>query len=184
MALTSDEWFQRLKSWVPGWFFDSEGVQGALFRSIASGLNQVQSDSDELLSQTFISTASGNYLDLHGSERRITRNSGESDATYSSRVRIATNTATDPSMEQLIDGTLNNGVSQIIENKYYGFWDDELVYNVDSSRWIDGTKVINYMTVIVPIQNVTDTSSIRNSLNSTIEQNKALGVIFDIYFQT
>lgn len=89
MSLSKDQWYQRLKSWVPGWLFtdgDSE-VTDAVFYAMAKLLATMEEERAELLAFTFIDTATNPYLELHGDERGVDRLPGESDTLYRQRIK-------------------------------------------------------------------------------------------------
>jgi hypothetical protein len=70
MALSKDQWFNKLKNMVPSWVFTNDtGRNTAIFKGIAAVLNRVQLDSEEQVEQTFFDSAETAILDLHGSER-------------------------------------------------------------------------------------------------------------------
>lgn len=116
MAQTKEQWLEKLKSWVPGWFFESPHYQEALFESLAEILAAKQADSEDLTKQTFITQAHDGFLDLHGSERSVTRKSGESDSFYSYRIRNVRSASDTQSLQALVAQLLINGSPVILED--------------------------------------------------------------------
>lgn len=117
MALTKEQWFLKLRSWVPSWVFEEEKTNVALFRGIARLLSEIDADKDTLIAQTFIDQAT-DYLDQHGSERDVLRLSGELNPPY--RVRIKSNgivfLGDKPDLAALINKILIRGIASIKED--------------------------------------------------------------------
>lgn len=184
MALSQAQWFAKLKSWVPTWFVqESSGYAVAHMKALAKVLSQMQTDSEDETSQTFLLEATGSYLDLHGSERGVIRYSGETDDAYRERIRYLLNTTSYSSLLAVLTAALNNGTPRIIENRNYGFFDDALFFD-SGEIWLDKTKWWNWLTVLIPAQNVNDHATIRAAIVQLMNRNKALGVTYDVAFDT
>lgn len=87
MAVTQQQWFNRLQSWVPSWFFELSGVNYAHFWALAKLLAQEELIAEKKLNDTYITFAEGAYLDHKGEEWGVFRLFGESDADYRVRIR-------------------------------------------------------------------------------------------------
>ena len=116
MAITKEEWLNKLKGWVQAWRFESPEYQQALFYAIAKLLTEAQNNVDTIASQTFISEAEGSSLDLHGSERDVARVAEELDPSYAIRIRNFTNYSNKVSIKTLVDALLIMGTSTINED--------------------------------------------------------------------
>lgn len=118
MALTKDQWYQKLRSWVPSWVFEDESSNVALFMGMAKLLEALQDDVDNLKAQTFIDEATAPYLDLLGNERSVARVSGELNPSY--RVRIKTKSLKSqvsvPDLASIVNQMLIRGVCAIKED--------------------------------------------------------------------
>lgn len=87
MTVTQQEWYDRLSSWVPGWFFENQGVNYAHFWALAKLLAQQELIAEKKLNDTYINFAQGAYLDHKGEEWGVFRLFGESDEDYRIRIR-------------------------------------------------------------------------------------------------
>lgn len=116
MALSQAQWYEKLKSWVPTWFWQQKAYQEAHFQALAKILSTMQAAAEESTTQTFIASASGSHLDLHGDERTTPRLSGEIDSTYSTRIRSLANLSNKVSIKQLVDELLIIGECVIGED--------------------------------------------------------------------
>lgn len=118
MAASQEFWYEKLKSWVPAWWFSSvdNTTQEAIFQAMAAALREVDLTLDEHFTETFICSATGGYLDEHGSERNVTRNSGELDPQYAQRIKNIVNTTSCSIIKQLVDGLLDVGEATILED--------------------------------------------------------------------
>jgi hypothetical protein len=190
MALTKEQWFQKLKGWVPTWFFSSAEYQEAHFYALAELLRLLQVEMEAHRDQTFILQSTAPTLDLHGAERSTTRFAAEPDAHYADRIRLISNTVTVDVLDPAINATLNNGVCIFIENWAYGWFDEdaasaeEYFFDTEDTIWLDKTKTWNWFTVVIPIQTGGTPSVIQSDIISAIEANKALGVAYDVMYRT
>ncbi len=116
MALTRDEWYSKLKSWVPTWFFESEYYNKAEFEGLAKILSEAQLQAEAHQSETFLSQADDTFLDLHANERNYRRLPQEIDAVFSPRIRSLLNQSNWPAIKALVDQFLIVGTSTIREH--------------------------------------------------------------------
>ena len=79
MALTKEQWYNQLKSLYPKWFFEITENQKAHLQGFAGILAQVHSDFEDHFAESMITTANGDFLDMHGAERSIDRLPNEFD---------------------------------------------------------------------------------------------------------
>lgn len=193
MALTAAQWFSKLKKFVPGWIFEKDVNSQAIFQAEAAVCHQIQQDTDDAQTSTFITDAVAPVLDLHGDERSLPRNTGELDAAYSARVQNCLFVPVGETQLQLaIDQQLNNGSAFLIENEQYGFLDDADVSETPGipycddyyTRVISGHKWCNWWTVIIPIQTAGSAPVIQAGLIAAIESNKALGTTYDVLYES
>ncbi len=106
MALTQDEWFQKLKKFVPGWWFEKNKYAPALFNGMAAYFSQVQVDGDDQFDATFLTGQTTPILDLSGSEVSKERLPGESDPNYVVRIQRITNLSDAPDIKAMVDALL------------------------------------------------------------------------------
>lgn len=116
MAMTKAEWLEKLKKYVPSWFFEDEDVNEAYFRGIAAVLEALGEDSDALFDETFISSASTLTLDAYGEERSIPRLGSELDTLYRERLKNVSNQSNCPAIKSAVDNILVAGESTIVED--------------------------------------------------------------------
>lgn len=114
MALTQEQWFEKIKGFVPTWVFENERLQVATFQALAKLLATAHSEMELLAQETYIAQADA-YLDLHGSERSVARLEDEEDAPYALRIRYITNTTNKVVLKQIIDALLLVGTCEIRE---------------------------------------------------------------------
>lgn len=116
MALSKDEWFKKLKNLVPAWVFQDSAENVAIFSGIAKILEQNQQDYEAQIQETFIDTATEDYLNLHGDERSIKQFDNENISAYRERVKKIVNSSNLPAIKSLVDALLIRGESTIIEH--------------------------------------------------------------------
>lgn len=177
MALTKDQWYQRLKSWVPSWVFtgEDESIVRAIFYGIAKMLESAGIEDDNLFNQTFIDTATTPYLDLIGSERSVIRDPGESDAAYRTRIKTG-NTKTNlskPDLIAIINQFLTVGTCTFIEDFEGTFYCSREYFCNRGDVVID--PIDDAFTVIVEDQL---DLNILNSVVTAVNRNKAFGVVW------
>jgi hypothetical protein len=150
MALTQAEWYKKLKAFVPEWYFENEHFQVGHFQALAKLLAQIQADADDSIEQTFIDTADGGYLDLHGSERTVPRFTGELDAPYRPRIKAITNTVNRPALKALVDSLLVVGECIITEDYENSLFFSRGVYQNRAFLLI--TNLYNAFTIVLENQ--------------------------------
>lgn len=177
MALTQEQWFRRLKSWVPGWFFESEKSNTALFYGIAKLLRMAEEDRDELFNQTMIDSSEAPYLDLHGSERSVARESGESNASYRPRIKAKSTKSqiSKPSLESITSSIVTSGKSKLVEDWNGGIYCGREYFINRGDCVID--PVEDAFTIVVDQQ---ADSTILDRVVSAIARAKAFGVVFRV----
>jgi hypothetical protein len=116
MALTQQQWLEKLKRFVPEWFYEEELYQDAYAQGLALILSLTQLDADEHFAETFLLQASGDFIDEQGYERDILRTDGEFDNLYRERVRRLANQSNCPDIKSLVDELLQIGEAEIIED--------------------------------------------------------------------
>src|SRR4051812_27763030 len=110
MALTQDQWFEKIKKFVPSWYFEKYVYAPAVFKAVAAVFQAIQEDTDDAQASTFILQSAAPVDDLHGDERNLPRGSGESDGSYNFRIQNALFVPVGGEQLQiLIDNDLNNG---------------------------------------------------------------------------
>jgi hypothetical protein len=116
MALTTEQWFLKIKSWLPDWWFEQPNHQVALLHGIAAIFAELDQEADNHVNETFISKSTAPVLDAHGDERNVDRLDGELDGPYSSRIRYIVNQSNPQAIKTLVDSILARGKSTIREH--------------------------------------------------------------------
>jgi hypothetical protein len=117
MAKTKLQWYDRLKGWLPTWWFEQTQNQEAVLMGMAAVLEKLELSLDSHYNETFITLAEGAYLDEHGSERNVLRNTGELDhPSYDYRIRNIVNTTNCPAIKAAVDALLQVGTCTIVED--------------------------------------------------------------------
>lgn len=116
MALTQDQWYQKLKQLVPNWVFERENYNQAIFQGMAKILEQSQIQYENHLKETFIDTAGEEYLDIHADERSVERLPADTIATYRQKIKNILNNSNCPALKELVDSLLIRGESTFVEN--------------------------------------------------------------------
>jgi len=175
MALTQSQWYDKLKQFLPKWFFEQENLQAAHVQAVAKVLEQLQSDVDDHIAATFVLQATGEELDQHGSERGIPRQTGEADSSYEKRVQNLWNIANRPDIQALVDSLLTTGAATITEDQIDGnvFTDREDF--VDRGQLITDSILSGFSVVI---DNQSGSTAFYNSIYDAIEDSKAYGVMW------
>lgn len=124
MALSKEQWFKKLKGWVPAWFFESSAYQSAHFYALADLLSKLQTEMEEHKAETYILTSSAPQLDLHGAERTTARITSELDGSYKVRIQSLANKVSKPALKQIVDQLLLVGECTIIED-----WEGSTYFN-------------------------------------------------------
>jgi hypothetical protein len=130
MALSKEQWYQKLKGWVPRWFFESSQYQSAHWYALAELLSTLQEEMEDHKKETYIAEASAPQLDLHGAERTTPRITAETNGSYQARIRALANKVNKPALKALVDELLLVGECTIVED-WQGsvFLDREYFYN-------------------------------------------------------
>lgn len=116
MALTQQEWYDKLKNFVPTWWFSQGGAYTpALFWAMAAVFTQLEEDSHDQFVSTFFTTSEAPVLDIIGYERQVDRISGEADALYVARVQNITSHSNVPDIKALVDSLLIVPGCEILE---------------------------------------------------------------------
>lgn len=194
MALNQSQWYAKITKWVPGWMFKKKILSPAVFQAIAAVFAQIQKDTDDAQTSTFITESAAPVLDLHGDERTIPRLTGELDASYAPRVQSGLFVGVGQQLlESVIDPILFSGDAFMIENEQYGFYDDPDVsmtpgypyYDDYWTRWLDHQKWYNWWTLIIPDQTgAPSITLIQQAIIAVIETNKAFGTTYDVLDET
>lgn len=106
MSLTQDQWFQKLKKFVPNWWFEKYKYSPALFQGIASAMMQLQADGEDQFNAVFLTNETTPILDLSGSEVGKPRISGENDPSYVVRIQRISNQSDAPDIKSIVDSLL------------------------------------------------------------------------------
>lgn len=183
MALTKEQWASKIRTFLPQWFFEVENNNIAYINGLSAALAEIQSALEQNIEKSFIENSSGTLLELHGSERVVSRATNETDASYRERIRLLLNLTNYSELMTAIKAALNNGEPILIENDDHSFLgDDEFGFylNSDSAVLTDQYKNWNWFTVLIPPQTGGDENTIRRAIINTLEENKALGVTYDV----
>jgi hypothetical protein len=129
--------------------------------------------------ETFISEAAALTLDLHGYERSIFRNPGESDESFSLRIRNMTQALDPMSLKTVVDSYLAVGECDIIEHDLEGFFfDRDSFYN---RRGVFSDIIYCAFTIIFSFQGAGDDGQdVLDSIALVVNRSKALGTLFRI----
>lgn len=137
MALTQDQWYEKLRRLVPGWWFEEEDINKAVFHGFAKVLSLLDASLDDHIQETYICESEGAYLDEHGLERNLVRLAGEIDASFCERVRNIVNSSNCPSIKAIVDALLEVGESTFLEDfKDQSFFNREDFFN-RGKIWFD-----------------------------------------------
>lgn len=200
MALTQAQWYEKIKKFVPLWYFESEYYQLAYFQALAKVLAQTQADMEEFAAATFIEQATTPYLELHGDERNVDRITDEEDSAYATRIRYIANSSYKAALKRIIDAILIVGECEIREgwdgtNPYlsrgFYFSRDEYFndyhYNVftvlieaqlhDPFAYFSRSAYLSREDYLGSDESA---SAVYDSLEAAIDKAKALGVMYKI----
>lgn len=114
--MTLIQWYEKIKSSVPLWFFEEEIVQKAVLYGWARVFYELEQNIDAHILETFISTSTEDFLAEHGAERTIEKEIDESEARYRLRIRNITNKSNKTDMKALIDALLLIGECTLIDD--------------------------------------------------------------------
>lgn len=115
MVLTKQEWFLKLKSWVPSHFHDKP-VHDAHFYALARVLSSIQENIQSELNQAYIDYADDDYLAIHGDERSIPRLENENTNLYRLRLKNIGSKVDKNALKRIIDNILLNGEAVIYDD--------------------------------------------------------------------
>lgn len=199
-VMTQAEWFEKIKTWVPSWFFENERLQVAFFQALAKLLSGMDTEIRAQINETFISQAIALTLDLHGSERGVTRLTDETDASYSLRIRRITSKTDKQSIKDTVDALLRLGECQLLEPPQDGPYCSRDTY-CSRDSFVSNYKR-NYFNLIIPKQShapysfcsrdlyssrdgyvgsVDSSPSILRSIIAAVDRQKAFGVLYRLY---
>jgi len=150
MGLSQAQWYAKIKTWVPNWWFEEIENQQAVFQGLAKVLAELEVELDAHITETFICQADGDYLDEHGLERNLTRKTGESDADFCTRIRNLTNSTNCPAIKSLVDDLLEVGEATIVEDYNAAFFCDREAFLNRGHLLLD--QIYNAFSIIVDKQ--------------------------------
>lgn len=113
---TQEQWFNKLRSFVPAWFFELEDNNVAIFQGIAKLLEAIDGVADDHQAQTFILQSEQAFTDEHGFERNLTRLTNEIDLLFAERIRNISNTTACQTLQEVVDALLPVGSAVIVED--------------------------------------------------------------------
>lgn len=148
--MTQDQWYKKLRSFVPSWVFEREKYSVALFQAVAAVFAGLEKDSADQVAVTFLTGATAPTLDGHGAERSITRLTGEPDAAYVSRIQKITSSTDRASIEALVNSLLLIGPCTILESPQQRPYVSRSTFCSRGSYLIQGSR--NYFIIVVPNQ--------------------------------
>lgn len=149
--LSKEQWYLKLRSWVPRWFFESEYYNVSIFNAIAKLLSTTQDSAEAHFVETFIIGSSGEFLDAHGFERNIERIPGEPDVLYAKRVQQIVNNSNKPDIKALVDSLLIAGECKIIEHQIDGIYCNRGSF-LNRDEVFTDRRLYNYFTVLIEPQ--------------------------------
>lgn len=194
-------WFKKITSWIPDWFYQDRELETSFLKALAKILESSQVELEDQLAMTFVDKSVSGYLEMHGSERSVFRNSNEFDSSFRQRIKTTatSSNANLISLKTLIDKLLINGKAQIKEDFNNDLFFGRGEYFNRGAITFD--EIINTFTVVFDNQNHSpysffgresfcnrenfigqNESSIQffNLILNTINENKALGTLFRI----
>ncbi len=150
MALSQSQWFEKLKGWVPDWFFETSGVQAAHFQAMAKLFSELETNLENHIGETFICQSEASFLEEHATERNIKKFLNELDSVLCLRVSNLVNTSDPISIKSIVDGFLIVGESIIVEHENNAvFLDRETFFD----RGVAFSSIFyNFFTIIVDKQ--------------------------------
>ncbi len=115
---TKDEIYQKLKGWVPRWFFELEEINEAVFYGMAEILSRLDANIAGIVDETYILEALNKWLDQHGLERNLVREEGESDDSFQVRVQQIVNSNNCNTIKDAVDDLLKPGDECVIVESF------------------------------------------------------------------
>ncbi len=122
--LTAAEWEEKLRSWVPSWYFERDEVSRARMKGLAAILAALEDSLADHIAATYIMESEGDVLDLHGDERKVARLHLELDPNYAPRVQKIVNNSNKPAIKAIVDAILLIGECDVREDYAYGIFCD------------------------------------------------------------
>lgn len=116
MALTQEQWFNKIKTFAPSWFWEKEEIAVAWAQALAKSLTTAQTMVGEHVAATFIIQATADTLAAHGGERSLERLTDELDGAFAVRIQNLLNQSNVPSLKAFIDKVLIRGTCRIQED--------------------------------------------------------------------
>jgi hypothetical protein len=200
MALSQEQWYQKLRNWVPTWFFENEKYQVAYLQALAKVLSVSQQSVEDTQAETFIVQSSVPFLDLHGSERSTERLAGELDGSYKIRVQSLGNNVSRPALKRIVDSILQVGECTIVED-YEGFAFLDRAIFIDRGELLVLAEIYNAFTIIIDnqrpeamsyfdranfldrgdhITSLVTPDAVFNSIVQAVNDNKAYGFLYRV----
>jgi hypothetical protein len=180
--MTKDQWFEKLKSSVPSWFFELEENQKAVFYGFANQLYELEKNIDETVKETFINQSVEDFLNEHGYERSIQRiSSSETDLNYRVRVRNLTNNSNKIDLKIMIDDFLPEGECLFIEDKDSRLYCDRENF-VNRREFLIDIIVNAFSVVIDKILTPSITDDLLDVIVYAINKNKMFGSLYRLIY--
>lgn len=200
MGLSQQQWFDKLKTFYPKEFFQSEASQIAHLNGMAAVFATIQADNEAHQQETFIGSAKNSFLDSHGEERSISRIYAEFDNQYRVRVQHLRNQSNIPDIKALVDLLLMVGQCTIFEDNDAQYFANREVFLNRGAILLDRIK--DTFSIIVERQihdpysflgreyfldredylGTSETSDyVMNLILETVNNAKAFGTLYRIY---
>lgn len=146
------QWFEKFQSWLPRWVFSATTYTNAIFGGAAKSLESSDAAIENLISQTYIDDAVGEFLDLHGLDRNVSRYENESDLSYATRIKGSSlqSQCDKFALIALVNKVLIRGTCIIVEDAEADVFISRNIYANRGSILLD--KILNTFTVIVDRQ--------------------------------
>jgi|SRR5665213_449169 len=152
MAQTKSQWAAKLKSFVPGWWFqEGSYFAAAVFNAAAAVFATLDQDQEDMLNTTFITRSAAPVEDLLGDERSKTRLTGETNPNYATRIQRITSFTDAPDILAAVNAILSNPGAKLLEaptDSPYCSRGTFLSRDNYLSAFLD-----NYFAIVVPLQN-------------------------------
>lgn len=148
--MTQDQWYRKLRSFVPSWVFEKEHYSVALFNAIAAVFAASEVDSTDQFDETFLTRAQDPALDAEGAERNIGRLLGEADSFYAHRIQRITSETDRTSIETLVNELLLVPPCIILESPFDRPYVHRTTFCSRANYIIGGDR--NYFVVVIPKQ--------------------------------
>jgi hypothetical protein len=116
MALTQAQWYQKLRGFLPAWWFEQENHQDAVLQGMSAIFAELDVEADNHFNETFITRSTAPVIDAHGAERNVTRLSGELDQPLSQRIRYILNQSNPNAIATLVNSLLVRGTCTVREH--------------------------------------------------------------------